>query len=438
MRSLRRMLYRAGGFYCSFCKGRSIAACSLLVVWTLVLIDMGFCAEVPTIEKLTGGKVKTGELITQANVESIKQWLAPSTYEQVKRGMVLFVAPTTPVEETVPEYFLDATKKRAGLAVMGKNSVVYTKDGKKWPGGLPFSDPKTGEEAMVNNKFSSQLLWADDLRLQQRLDWVDKTGKSYKYSLMGYRKMASCGRLKTPPLPCIPGYEDEAFRVLLGFSEPDFISGIRLLFIRYYDSTARPDDVYLYTPALRRTRATSLTNWQESMGGSDLTWGDAQGFLEPLSLWNFKLIGRANMVMPGQDNPAPKRNPDGSIFMPIPTDKGSKFVRMYWEVRPVVIVEAKPKGPHIYGKQIFYLDELNWRKAIIERHDRQGKLWKAWTLGGGILRGKDGINYTVPYYGHQYDMQVDHMTRVTTFGPEFNVGQDITDFSVKKMIDLQK
>ena len=410
----------------------------LALLWVVGVAASGSCGEIPTVEKLTGGKAKTGDLITRENVDVVKEWLAPSTYEQVKRGMVLLLAPTTPVEAATPAYFLDATRKHAGLAVMGKNSIVYTKDGGKWPGGFPFPDPKAGDEAMANNKFGSQLFWADDFRFDVRLDLVNKAGKNYRRSVMWLRKIETTGRLRTPPLPVIAGYENEAFRVMIGFTEPDDIKGVKQLFIRHYDDTARPDEGYVYTPALKRTRPVPSTNWQESMGGTDMTWGDVQGFLEPLSLWTFKLLGKGHMIMPGQDNPPTKKTSDDGVFLGVSLDGGAKFARMQWEVRPVVIVEGRPKGPHIYGKQIFYLDELNWRKGIVERHDRQGKLWKAWTVGGGVLKGKDGINYGVPYYAHQYDLQTDHMTRVTTFAPEFNAGQDINDFSVRKMIEAEK
>ncbi|HOC46953.1 MAG TPA: DUF1329 domain-containing protein, partial [Syntrophorhabdaceae bacterium] len=350
-----------------------------------------------------------------------------------KRGMVLFLVPTTSLDETVPAYFLDATRKNADRAVMGKNDVVYQKNGKKWPGGFPFVDPKTGAEAMANVK-AGMTYGADDFNYRVKMEWVDKTGKSYKQSLVSYRKIATSGRMKVNPVPAYPGYEDEAFRGSIYFMEPDDIKGIRQVFVRYYDETARPDEGYLYLPALKRTRPVSPTNWQESMGGSDLTWGDVEGFLEPLSLWTFKLVGKTYMIMPGKDNPQPKRTAEGSVMPGIQFDAGAKFTRLQWEVRPVVIVEAKPKRTHVYGKQIFYLDGLTWRNAIAEKFDRQGKIWKAWTAGGGILRAKDGNTYGITYYPQQYDLQIDHMTRFTADMREINSGQNINDYSIRAIV----
>ena len=415
--------------------GMSWNICWLVAVFVLGLAAAGLCWDGPTIEKLTGGKAKNGDVITKANVETVKEWLAPSTYEQVKRGMVLLLAQTTPVEATLPAYFINATKKNAGLAVMGKNSVAYAKDGRKWIGGFPFPDPKTGEEAMANSKVGL-LFGGDDFNYHVRFDFVNKAGKEYKYSVAWYRKIATNPRLKLSPVPAFPGHEEESFRSMTVFTEPYDIKSISQVVIRYYDETAKADDGYVYIPALKRTRRISATNWQDNMAGSDLTWGDAEGFLEPFSLWSFKLIGKANMIMPGQSNPAPKKITDGSFAPGVPLDAGVKFARMQWEIRPVVIVEAKPKGSHIYGKQILYLDALNWRNAVVEKFDKQGKPWKAWTVGGGLLKGRDGLNYGVTYYPHMYDLQVDHMTRLTTVKPEFNMAANINDYSTKKMLEM--
>ena len=414
---------------------RHFVGCGLVALLTLGIAGIASSADIPTVDKLTGGKVKNGDVINKANVDLIKEWIAPSTYEQVKRGMTMILAPTTAVEATMPTYFLEATKKNTGLAVIGKNSVAYTRDGKKWPGGFPFPDPKTGEEAMANSKVGL-LFGGDDFNYHVRFDFVNKAGKDYKYSVSWYRKIASTGRLKVAPVPVFGGHEDESFRSMIVFTEPYDIKSISQVLIRYYDETAKPDDGYVYIPALKRTRRISATNWQDNMAGSDLTWGDAEGFVEPFSLWTFKLIGKANMIMPGQSNPPPKKNADGSFAPGVPLDAGVKFARMQWEVRPVVIVEAKPKGTHIYGKQILYLDALNWRNTVVEKFDKTGRPWKAWTVGGGLTKGRDGLNYGVTFYPHQYDLQVDHMTRLTTMKPEFNVGAKIDDYSTKKMLEL--
>lgn len=407
----------------------------LIAVFLLGLATTGLCAEVPTIDQLTGGKVKNGDLITKENVETVKEWLAPSTYEQVKRGMVLVMAPNTAVEATLPAYYLDATKKNAGKAVMGKNSVPYTKDGKKWLGGFPFPDPQSGEEAMANQKFGL-LFGADDFNYYVKLDYVNKTGKSYKYSISWYRKLWVNPRLKMSPTPTFPGHGDELFRSMIVFTEPYDLKSISQVVTRYYDDTAKPDDGYVYIPALKRTRRISATNWQDNMGGSDLTWGDAEGFVEPFSLWTFKLLEKKNMLMPGQSNPVPTKSKDGKIVPGVPLDGGEKWARMQWEVRPVVVVEAKPKGTHIYGKQILYLDGLNWRSAVVDKFDKQGKLWKAWTCGGGLSKGKDGNNYGITYYPHGYDVQLDQMTRMTTITPELNTGVSIDQYSTKKMLEM--
>ena len=48
-------------------------------------------AELPTIEDLTDGAVKKGDLIDKNNMDLVKQWLTPGTIEAINQGMVLIM-----------------------------------------------------------------------------------------------------------------------------------------------------------------------------------------------------------------------------------------------------------------------------------------------------------------------------------------------------------
>jgi len=99
----------------------------------------------PTIEELTNGKVKIGDLITKDNVDLVKDYLSAGLYHCVKNGMVLRMANNLPPEKLVPRKYLEATEKKKGKAVVDRHGVVRLKNGSPWPGGSPFIAPKTGK-----------------------------------------------------------------------------------------------------------------------------------------------------------------------------------------------------------------------------------------------------------------------------------------------------
>src|SRR3989337_4330580 len=82
-------------------------------------------ASPPTIEDLTGGKVKNDGLVDKNNVELVKEYLTAGMYENVKRGMVLKMGTQLPPDQLNPKVFKEATERNRGKAIMDKTGVVY-------------------------------------------------------------------------------------------------------------------------------------------------------------------------------------------------------------------------------------------------------------------------------------------------------------------------
>ena len=142
------------------------------------------------------------------------------------------------------------------------------------------------------------------------------------------------------------------------------------------------------------------------------------------------------MIYPGHSNPAPIVKPDGTCEPAVKYDVGVKFARLQYEVRPVVVVEAKPKIKYVYGKKVLYLDQMTFRNQTCEMYDKQMKLWKVWLNGHGHLKNKEGHSFSCSYYTHWYDFQTDHLTRLTNAGPIFNPGATIGDYTLKKLLEI--
>jgi hypothetical protein len=189
-----------------------------------------------------------------------------------------------------------------------------------------------------------------------------------------------------------------------------------MVITRYYDDTKHQDEGFVYLPAFKRTIRVSATTWQDSIGGSDMTYGDTLGFCEPYGLWDFKLIGKEFMLVPEPKSPfilvsreTGKMHPDFKFTV------GEKFPVLGWCITPLYIVEATPKIRHIYKKRMLYvLAPEYWAGTqffpYTEMYDRAGKLWKMYLTGYGYINYDDGEPRLGCNTLNIYDFQADHMS----------------------------
>ena len=403
---------------------------------------------IPTIEELTNGKVKVGDSITKDNVDLVKDLLPVGVYELVKRGMVLIIGEHYPLDKLVPKYFVEATNANKGKATIDENGIVRLKDGSLWPGGLPFPEPKTGMEVLANLKYGAA---ADDISFKnQWLSFISKEGEIYKKfkQLVAYCNMTH--RLKCPPLGAYPGYENENWRRMQSFRDPLDMRGLGQFSIRYYNDTKDSDTGFAYLPAFKRTLRVSATTWQDNIGGSDVLYCDAAGINDPISYWNYKLIGKKFMLTTATKTPldakgpCPLSNEEGDFNTKnLKFDVGQKFPRVWWAVTPVYVLEATPKMSHVYGKKVIYMAAppfwVPWFQTLAQDiYDRQMKLYKAYIawLGGYICQ--DGDNYAQWYGFDMNDLQTGHSTRIFAASAQYNTCLDGSSFNLKKMLELGK
>jgi len=111
-------------------------------------ITQAYPHELLSIDDYTHGAIGTGDEITAANVEVVKDLLDPIRYTQiVKMGRRLrLVKTTTELMELGPWEYLEATVRNAGQARFDPQGNVVTRDGKPWIGGNPFPDANTALE----------------------------------------------------------------------------------------------------------------------------------------------------------------------------------------------------------------------------------------------------------------------------------------------------
>ncbi len=394
---------------------------------------------IPTIEDLTKGKVKIGDLITGDNVDLVKEYLPASIYVCVKQGMVLRMGNNLPPEKLVPKFFLDITERNKGRAVIDENGTVTLADGSPWPGGLPFKEPKNGLEVMANVKFGA--FQDDGYWPSYPVHYVNKAGKIYKTAKMVAWQVFTTGRERVSPLGTVPGFEKEQFRHIAGFTYPLELKGLGQLTIRPYDENKYPDKGFVYLPAFKRTIRISATTYQDNMGGQDFTWGDPRGLRDPYRHWKFKLIGKKFMLIPEPHSPIPILMPeDRSLNPEIKTDLGKTFLRIGWAITPVHIVEALPTGKHVYGKKVCYVnDPTFWPSdmpiAAVDIYDRKLKLWKAYWDLRGLLVQVEREPFPCSYGAIMRNLQTGHTTQ-HFWRTEPNYGTQPEELNLQRLLEL--
>ena len=374
-------------------------------------------ASPPTIEDLTGGKVKNDGLVDKNNVELVKEYLTAVMYENVKRGMVMRMGNQLPPDQLNPKAFKEATERNRGKAVMDKNGVVYyEKIGTLWPGGIPFPNAKTGLEAMGNYHYGR--VW-DTLRNYPIDMWyVNSRGEVYKSVGQEHRYVKCSARTMVPPLGTIPGYENIYIRRISVATYPREITGLGQFTVRYYDPAKTYDTGFAYLPAFKRTIRVSATTWQDNIAGSDLIYGDGDGFQEPYFDWDLKLTGKKFLLVHEPKSPTPILDETGHLSKSVQFDVGKKYPRLGWVIWPVNVVEAIPRFKHVYGKRVAYIPIWPYISSgtgifTTDIYDRQMKLWKGYFQYSGRQEYQNGDPQKpqTPFSGNSvYDLQADHTT----------------------------
>ena len=282
-------------------KRRTVMVGILLVCLLVLFVGKGMGTELtlppmpPTIEELTDGKVKIGDLITKDNADPVKDYIPTSVYESLNRGMVLKMGTNLPPEKLNPRTYLEISEKNKGKAVIDDHGVVRYEDGSAWPGGMPFIEPKTGLEVMGYVKFGHAY---DNFDTFNNFLYVNKEGKDYKTALVTVMRYYVEGRLKVPPLGGVPGMELYHQRFLNVFHTPLELKGLGTFEINHVDDFDNYDMGFLYLPSFKRVIRVSARTFQDNIAGSDFTYGDPEGLREPYGSWNFKLVEKKPMLVP--------------------------------------------------------------------------------------------------------------------------------------------
>ncbi|BBO82074.1 hypothetical protein DSCO28_26400 [Desulfosarcina ovata subsp. sediminis] len=139
-------------------------------------------------------------------------------------------------------------------------------------------------------------------------------------------------------------------------------------------------NTWFYTPGQRRVRRAPEFAYDVPISayGGVLMWDELFGFTGRMNRFDFKLVGKKEMLVP--------YNAFKMLSDMLPKDFiGPKFVNpdaLRWEKHRIWVVEAtrKPEARHVYLRKTFYIDEDSWDVLVSEGYDNTGNIWRIMQL----------------------------------------------------------
>lgn len=307
--------------------------------------------------------------ITSENMAQYASQLTAGTSELLARFPDSYRLDIYPTHRSVafPEYVLENTVRNATSAEVTGDGVGL----KNLYAGFPFPIPKTGNEAMWNH-----LLSFSGYATAATFDtWnVDSNGRA---TLSTTGEIVQEFPIYDPARSGMLSEKDIYTRIKINYIAPARRAGEAVLTMDSINPLSQPRRAWQYLPGQRRVKLAPDVSYDTPNPASAgmATYDDAWIFNGAMDRFDFKLIGKKEMIIPynayklvylknGSEATTPNHlNPD--------------MVR--WELHRVWVVEAtlKPGKRHIYSKRVFYLDEDSWVALASDQYDARDQLYRS-------------------------------------------------------------
>lgn len=158
------------------------------------------------------------------------------------------------------------------------------------------------------------------------------------------------------------------------FTEPEQLKYTQVLTV-YYNDPNRSEDDYVYIPQLRRVLRQSANGSCASMGGSDFTLDDRNGFSGGIFRFQADYLHDQQIITLTKSPAAEYGNLSNyyPIFFPKPTVGN-------WEVRTVYVLDVRripsARAGYCYGRQVMYIDQESFNILWKELYDSSMRLEK--------------------------------------------------------------
>jgi hypothetical protein len=311
--------------------------------------------------------------ITAKNMAQYDKLLTPGAKEMLKRfpDYRLDVYPTHRTMR-YPDWYVENTRKNATTAklegkVEGDKIAGAAEDGLPFQG-IPFPIPKSGYEVMWNHA----LRYAPAVTRTHTRNWLVDSGGS-RNELPGidatylHPWSEETGKLRKQTYDAYFGFNTLLY-------SPPTQAGTQ--FLNYYTpDAAAPAPIWIYTPGQRRVRKAPEFAYDIPMSAYSgvLFWDEPWGFEGRMDRFDFKLVGKREMIIPYNDFDLVNKKSEEVLSK---QHLNPDAVR--WEKHRVWSVEAtrKPDARHAYSKRTFEIEEDCWCIVNAESYDNSNALWR--------------------------------------------------------------
>jgi hypothetical protein len=150
----------------------------------------------------------------------------------------------------------------------------------------------------------------------------------------------------------------------------------------YYDDPARPQEIYTYIPALRRSVRRSSAARCSPIFGTDVIQDDVYPRPVLLDQFSYRVLGRKKLLFQTTLDPRhlfeeESYNVSGAPGWPKP-EAGP------WELRQVWVIEERAlpsNSGYCYGSRVSYLDPDQFLSPTLDIYDHGLRLWKVFNSG---------------------------------------------------------
>ncbi len=261
-----------------------------------------------------------------------------------------------------PKYVLDNTVKHATTAKTTNEGLSLTGA----HAGYPFPIPQTGNEAMWNHQLRFNGLANE---VNYRAFTVDRSGRA---TMQAEGNVSLEYAYYDPAKPDTKDY----YGLRITYEGPPRRAGEALLIVDPIDFGKNARRAWQYLPGQRRVKLApdlSFDTPNATVGGA-ATWDDLYLFSGSMERFNFKIIGKKELMIPYNDYKMAFFTKNEDLLKP--HFLNPDVVR--WEKHRVWVVEAtlKPGKRHLYSKRVFYLDEDSWVAVASDAYDARGQLFR--------------------------------------------------------------
>ncbi len=250
-------------------------------------------------------------------------------------------------------------------ATLAYSAQVELGDGelKNYVAGLPFplidpSDPRAGEKVAWNHRYRDRgdtvQYWPSN-ELRNNSGTTERADRFYIAFLFGTHR--------TRPERNLPQWAQEGIysKTYMRTLAPSDVEGNQTLSYTFNNDTLS-EVLWLYDVRTRRTRKL-VDNPYQAGGGGELLMEDRGGFSGHIHAYEWTYLGEKVLLVPGPIQ-APESTWGG---------RGNWYPLDPWELRRVLVVEAKPKGSHpMYSRRVLYIDLQTWVTLYALAYDLAG------------------------------------------------------------------